>query len=151
MRELRTPVFDRPAGPRPDPAPAPPVPAFEGRTMRIRPKVQDGPTIWDVARMKPTEPRTIAERYAEWRQTEQGRVVFDEVARRAYRLRAAGWNRYGVKAIVESIRFDRHVSVGPDEAGFKVNNVFTALLAREVMAKHEDLDGFFETRVRKSL
>ena len=100
------------------------------------------PTAW---------PTTIDERYALWRATPAGREVYAECVRRAHRLRAAGLAHYGIKAIVESIRFDRSVRVGTDEEGYKVNNVFTAPLAREIMRKEEALDGFFETRRRHAL
>ena len=88
---------------------------------------------------------TIAQRYREWRATEDGRLVFTELVKRALRLRAAGWRHYGAKAIVESIRFDRSIELGRS-AGWKCNDHHTAHLAREAMDAVPDLRGFFETR-----
>lgn len=88
---------------------------------------------------------SIAERYAEWRATPDGETVFREVRERALRLRAAGWRHYSHKALIESVRYDRHVQVGPD-SGFKVNDHYAAHLGREVMASDTRLSGFFEVR-----
>lgn len=104
------------------------------------------PGLWDQA-----WPPTIDERYALWRATSDGKTVYAEAVKRCYRLKSAGLSHYGMKAIVESIRFDRSVRIGTDDAGFKVNNDFTALLAREIMRKEEELDGFLETRHRTAL
>lgn len=109
---------------------------------------QAGPTIWDAV---PTyrQKRTIGARYQDWRRTPAGIRIANEAAERALRLRRAGLEHYGIKAIAEAIRFDRAVMVGHDEAGYKLNNNFTALLAREVMETYpEELAGFFETRRR---
>jgi hypothetical protein len=92
---------------------------------------------------------TIGERYAEWRATPDGRLVFDEMRRRARGLRERGWTHYSHKAIIETIRYDRAVAVGPAN-GFKINDHFASRLARELMADYPDLAGFFETRELRS-
>lgn len=76
--------------------------------------------------------------------------IIDEVADRCRRLRARGFERYGIGAIVEAIRFDRSLAMGDDESGFRVNNSVRSRLARRVMADHTDLDGFFELRRLRS-
>jgi hypothetical protein len=110
-----------------------------------------GPTIWETARMRPQQPLTITERYIAWRNSRAGETVFHEAAKRASRLRDAGIEHYGIGAIAESIRFDRSLQLGRDDEGFKLNNNFRALLARELMEAFPGLYGFFETRTRKSL
>jgi hypothetical protein len=89
---------------------------------------------------------TIAERYATWRQTEAGRVVYHEAHLRALQLRRRGLEHYGIAAIVEAIRYDRAVEIGEDDAGYRINNNHRAYLARELMAADPRLAGFFRTR-----
>jgi len=92
---------------------------------------------------------TIGERYAEWRGTSDGRLVFDEMRRRARGLRERGWTHYSHKAIIETIRYDRAIAVGPT-GGYKINDHFASRLARELMGDYPDLAGFFETRELRS-
>lgn len=57
----------------------------------------------------------------------------------------------GIKALWERLRWDVEIGElekGPD--GYRLNNNYTALYAREIMAREPDLRGFFETRQRKS-
>jgi hypothetical protein len=106
------------------------------------------PSIWDTVRAaEPRSGKTIAERYAEWRATEAGQQVFREAVDMAMRARNAGIDHYGIGAICEVIRWRRAIR-GRDAEGFKVNNNYRALLAREIMAARRDLDGFFEIRQR---
>jgi hypothetical protein len=95
---------------------------------------------------------SIDERYAAWRRTTDGQTVFREVLTRAIRLRARGWTHYSVKALIEAIRYDRDVALGPsaDGSGFKINDHYSSRLAREVIASDGSLRGFFETRELRS-
>ena len=88
---------------------------------------------------------TIQQRYDEWRETEDGRLVFRELCDRAWTLREAGWKHYSHKAIIETIRYDRAIKVGPS-GGFKINDHYSSRLVREAIAVWPELDGFFETR-----
>jgi hypothetical protein len=88
---------------------------------------------------------TIQQRFHEWLGTPDGRLVYRELVDRAMRLRRQGWRHYSHKAIIETIRYDRNVQVGPD-AGFKINDHYTSRLGRKAMAEYPDLDGFFEVR-----
>lgn len=85
-------------------------------------------------------------RYRAWRSTPAGAAVYREVVERAKRLRAAGWRRFSIAALWESIRFDRSVELGPDADGYRLNNSWRSRLAREVLSREPELDGFFETR-----
>ena len=89
---------------------------------------------------------TLQEKYNEWLQSEQGKTIAREVVGRARALRERGFDRYGVKAICESIRFDMSVRSGVDADGYKVNNNYSSRMARDLMAYFPELDGFFETR-----
>lgn len=92
---------------------------------------------------------TIQERYDEWRITFDGQVVFKELVVRALKLKHAGWRHYSHKAIIETIRYDQAIKVGPD-GGFKVNDHYASRMAREAMAMYPDLAGFFEIRELKA-
>src|SRR5690606_7634407 len=63
-------------------------------------------------------------RYERWRGTDTGQRVFNEVRVRALTLARRGEERIGIKRIVEQVRADWHV---------QINNVFTALIARDLV------------------
>lgn len=88
---------------------------------------------------------TIQERFEEWLDTDDGRIVWRQFIARARALRDRGWKHYSHKAIIETIRYDRDIKVGP-ENGFKINDHYTSRIARRAMAAYPDLDGFFEVR-----
>jgi len=92
---------------------------------------------------------TIQERYDEWRATEDGRLVYENVLARAMRLRERGWHHFGIKALWEAARYDRALEVGPDDAGYKANNNHHSRMARELMDE-PGLTDFFETRELKA-
>lgn len=88
---------------------------------------------------------TIQERFEEFLGTPDGRLVHDELVRRAAILRDRGWKHYSAKAIIETIRYDANMHVGPD-GGFKVNDVYTSRLVRRVIDENPALASFFELR-----
>lgn len=93
--------------------------------------------------------KSLDQRFVAWLQSPAGAQIEREVISRALDLRAAGFTRYGIKAICEALRFDRHLHWGPEtDAGdpYRVNNVYTSRLARHIMAAVPDLAGFFEVR-----
>lgn len=94
-------------------------------------------------------PSELERAYSEWRSSADGQSVYHEVVRRARLLRARGWPRFGIKAIWEALRFDRSLLLSPDSQGWKLNNNYPALMAREVMRAEPDLEGFFATRDRR--
>lgn len=93
--------------------------------------------------------RSIGEQFEEWIRTGDGRKVFAELVTRAKYLRRIGWKHYSHKAIIESIRYDNAISVGPDH-GFRINDHYTSRLARLAMDVYPELDGFFEVRELRS-
>jgi hypothetical protein len=80
-----------------------------------------------------------------WIQTEDGRKVEAEVLRRARLLLARGTRHYGIAAMVEAIRFDAEIRLLGDGT-YKINNNHKPMLARWMMNRHAELQGFFETR-----
>jgi hypothetical protein len=79
-----------------------------------------------------------------WVTSEDGRIVEAEVVRRARRLLANGKTRFGIAALWEAMRYDAAVDVSCGE--WKLDNSYRSLLARRVMTRYSDLEGFFETR-----
>ena len=80
-------------------------------------------------------------RYARWMATEDGQRVFNEVRVRALTLARRGEERIGIKRIVEGVRADWHV---------QINNVFTALIARDLVASEPELRDLIELRERRA-
>lgn len=99
--------------------------------------------------LRPGRYLTTAQRYAEWRGTPDGIDVYRFIRKRAIAMRNAGWRHYSMKALWEVARFELDLERGP-ESGFKLNNDYTALLARELMAELPALAGMFELRARRA-
>ena len=108
----------------------------------------DPPTLEELGLRPPDEEDVdrVQAAYAEWMTTPDGRAVAIAVRDRALALRRRGWSSYGIQAIAEVVRFDRSIEVGPDAAGYRVNNSHLSRLARDLMAHYPELAGFFETR-----
>ena len=81
-----------------------------------------------------------------WAATEKGLYVICETIYRARQLIRNGFVTYGIAGIYEAIRYDRSIAIGVDIDGYKLNNNHKAYLARHIMAKCPDLDGFFTCR-----
>lgn len=88
----------------------------------------------------------VERQFREWIESEDGRRVESEVVRRAARLQAQGFRKYGIAALIEAIRYDHAVKlIGPSD-GYRINNNVRSLLARRVMEQVPELEGFFATR-----
>ena len=90
--------------------------------------------------------RPLPERYAEWRNGDDGRTIAADIKTRAQALFDRGFRHYGIAALFEAARYDRSLKVGPDAEGWKLNNNWRSFLARELMATYSQLEGFFEVR-----
>lgn len=77
--------------------------------------------------------------------------VYETLERLAFKLRNRGIERWGIKALWEVCRYELALGTNAHVATFKLNNNYTAHYARLLMENNpEDLDGFFETRERRS-
>lgn len=93
------------------------------------------------------EPSNHLEReFLRWLETDDGKVVVSLAADKALALQGRGWKHYGIAAIVEAIRYDRAVQIGPDSDGYKISNNHRAYLARHLMRTRPRLAGFFTTK-----
>jgi len=88
---------------------------------------------------------TLTERYQEWRRTPDGEAVFAHVLGEARAAVEQGRRHYAIATLWEVARHHLNLTRGT-AAGFKLNNDFRSLMAREVMAADPALEGFFETR-----
>jgi hypothetical protein len=83
--------------------------------------------------------------FAEWIETPAGRYVEAEVARLAREDRSAGDRRGEINWYLSSVRRQTR-GLTKDRQGYACNNSHRSLLARRVMGRYLDLEGFFETR-----
>lgn len=88
----------------------------------------------------------LERRYEKWRKTAHGQIVYDAALSMATRLAVRGRKHYSIRAIIYVIRYNYDLTPSRDDNGWKVDNVFTPYLARELMATSSLPDGFFETR-----
>ena len=74
--------------------------------------------------------------------------IRNKLRRMALELKYAGHQHYGIKALIEVLRWDYAVRTrsGKD---FKINNAFATPYAHLLMEQTPDLRGFFKTRQRK--
>lgn len=96
---------------------------------------------------RPTEQRTLPitgtleARYQAWRATPEGVRAFEAIVDEAVGLEEEGVQRLSAKALVESVRARLKI---------QINNVFTALIAREIADRIPYLGDLLEFRRRRS-
>lgn len=74
--------------------------------------------------------------------------VYDRLKDLALSLHRAGVDHYGISGLYETLRYQ--VVLGTkDEEGFKLNNNYRALYAREIAKREPELADFFKFRMRK--
>lgn len=76
--------------------------------------------------------------------------VYTELRNHALHLRRKGHTHYGVKALFEVVRFHRAMETTDKCEEWRLNNNYTALYARLLMANEPELRDFFRTRVRRA-
>lgn len=102
--------------------------------------------IWEFAEARPS----IQAAYDAWRATLDGELVYENVRARAENLLRRGWRHFGIRPLWEAARYDRALVVGPDADGYKINDHYHSRMARELLAKGDVPEGFFELRELKS-
>lgn len=73
--------------------------------------------------------------------------VYEGLCRLALKVKRAGHQHYGIKALFEVLRYEYALTTISDD-GLKLNNNYTALYARMLMKQEPELDGFFYLRER---
>jgi hypothetical protein len=76
--------------------------------------------------------------------------VYQELRDHALELRRRGRTHYGIKALFEVVRFHRALQTLDPKYEWKLNNNYSSLYARMLMANEPELRNFFHTRVRRA-
>lgn len=79
---------------------------------------------------------------------EENPELLDACYRLCLKAKARGFNRWSADAVFHVLRWETALTTC--DLGLKINNNYSSLMARDLLALHPDLDGFFETRVRKA-
>ncbi len=99
-----------------------------------------------------TEYNTNLDKFVNFMNTKAGATIYKACLVKTQELVAAGWRRYGINAIVEAVRFDHSIEVGPKGEKFKINNNYAPLLARTLLAYNDDIpEGFFQLKKTKGV
>jgi len=86
---------------------------------------------------------TIQESYEAWRAQNPHVVALME---RFAADAAESGRRIGVKALAERVRWELNVTINRAGDPFRFNNNFTSRIARELIARHPDLERTIEVR-----
>lgn len=81
---------------------------------------------------------------------ERNPLVYKALVEHALALKAAGVERYSIKALFEVVRYNAYLDTTDPNSPWKLNNNYTAEYARKIMKEHPILDGFFRTRECRS-
>ena len=76
--------------------------------------------------------------------------VYTELRDHALELRRRGRTHYGIKALFEVVRFHRALDTTDKCSEWRINNNYSALYARLLMANEPALCDFFRTRIRRA-
>lgn len=111
------------------------------------------PTLLDLLEPPPiieVDPRGLSldERFERF--VEKNEWVIDRLAQMALYWKRRGRKHYGIKSLCEKFRWDYLDAVADPTCDWKINNSYTSRLARLLMERHPELDGFFETRELRS-
>ena len=85
---------------------------------------------------------SIQARFENWIQQNPG--VYDLFLRFAYEAKASGRSRYGVRAIMERVRWE--VSIKTEGDSLKINDHYASRLSRKLIKADPSFRGFFELR-----
>jgi len=83
-----------------------------------------------------------------WEFHRENPQVYSALRDVAIQLSDRGWHHYGIKAIMEVVRF--HKALETTDTKFKLNNNYSSRYARLLMEQEPRLNEFFEVRELKS-
>lgn len=72
-------------------------------------------------------------------------LVFQLLVSNALRIKAKGYQQYGIKTLFELVRWHYDTNIGSGES-YRLNNNYTSRYARLIMDKVPQLRGFFKLR-----
>tara|TARA_R110000824_G_scaffold60696_6_gene162072 strand:+ start:3942 stop:4478 length:537 start_codon:yes stop_codon:yes gene_type:complete len=88
---------------------------------------------------------TVKERFQIFH--ERNPHVYSRLRRLALQLRRRGRTNYGIKALIEVLRWDYALRTD-DDTPLKINNAYATPYAYRIMEHEPELQGFFRTRQR---
>jgi hypothetical protein len=91
----------------------------------------------------------LRRRYEAWRQTEAGETTYALCRRYALEKLERG-QAFGIAALFERVRWDAPFRIEKDDAGYRLNNDFRSLVARELIREMPSLANLIETREMRS-
>lgn len=89
----------------------------------------------------------IAAKFAEFHSAHPW--VYRRLKELALGLRNSGVRHYGISGLYETLRYEASLNC-KDKEGFKLNNDYRALYARELARDEPELKDFFKFRLRKA-
>jgi hypothetical protein len=89
------------------------------------------------------ERASIDERFEVW--LAENPEAWAVIRRFAYEALRSGRNRFGIRAIMERVRWHINIETNGDET-FKLNNDYNSRMARKLIAEEPRFDELFETR-----
>lgn len=101
------------------------------------------PTLWDAVKVGPRG-KSLEDQF--WEFHEANPAVFAELRRLALELKERGRAHYGIKSLIEVLRWHRAITTTEEE--YKINNNWAPFYSRLLMEKEPALEGFFEVRVQ---
>lgn len=76
-------------------------------------------------------------------------AIYLELRRLAFQLLNAGHRKFGVKLLIEQVRWSLMITTS-DPSGFKIDNRYTAFYARSLMRREPSLAGVFSLRASEA-
>lgn len=84
-----------------------------------------------------------------WQQCKEDHPeLLDACYKLCLRAMSKGIQRWSADAVFHVLRWETALTTG--DLGLKINNNYSSLMARDLLALYPELEGFFETRVRKA-
>lgn len=126
-----------------------PIPVIRKNPFNPPPTIQG--RLFDLDHIPPItlEPNTggtITDRFNKFHA--QNPHVYNLLRDMALSMKRAGVNRHGIKGLFEVLRW--RYAIQTHGRDYKLNNNFTAEYSRKLMDENPELNGFFETRVRRA-
>jgi len=97
------------------------------------------------------EYKSNLDKFIEYMKTEDGKMVYQAALAEVHNLLAAGFRTFGVNAIIEKIRWDKAIELGP-KGKFKINNNIAPYLARALLVYNQEIpETFFKLKKIKGV
>lgn len=100
----------------------------------------------DLLTPKPELGNNLDIRFALWIETPAGKTILRLFIAEAFAMKRQSCKHSSGKAIIERMRWQRHIAEDLEQRGFKLNNTWTSRLVRKAIEDEPRLGGFFSLR-----